>query len=253
MYGVALVEASMGLNSSTERADTLETEPLHAVNALQVRMVYELWLGNTAKADEIRERVELRRIESGARQMADGSHLLWQAVAHAYSDDVMRLNHVIDDMKMLAQRHVAGCAIVFIIQRGDGDRGHVTCLQVYALRLGVCSAISQGRSVGKWAGLVVSCPVMQVPQFGISAVRANRREGCAVLQPRFRKWVGARFEQGVSQPMVVAPRVGEDRRSQLIRAVLNRRGRVAECGRGSAFPRNLRDPADKLSETRLTI
>lgn len=112
MYGLALIEAGMGLPSSLEWAQILETEPLHAVNALQVRLVYQLWVGRAREADLIREAVELRRIENGSRQMGDGAHLLWQILAHAYSDDLMRLKQVVEELRELAGRHPAWASVL---------------------------------------------------------------------------------------------------------------------------------------------
>lgn len=112
MYGLALIEAGMGLPSCLSWAETLATEPLHAVNALQVRMVHELWLGRVHEADQVRELAEVRRIETGTRQMADGSHLVWQMLAHAYSDDLTRLKHVVEELRALAKRHVGWMPVV---------------------------------------------------------------------------------------------------------------------------------------------
>jgi hypothetical protein len=44
--------------------------------------------------------------------MADGSHLVWQMLAHAYSDDLLRLKHVTEEMRSLAQRHAAWTPVV---------------------------------------------------------------------------------------------------------------------------------------------
>jgi hypothetical protein len=105
MYGLAVLEAGMGLASCRPLAETLAGEPLHEVNALQVDMLYEFWLGRIREADHARERVELRRIESSSRQMADGTHLVWQAVAHACSDDLTHIKQVVEELRPFAQRH----------------------------------------------------------------------------------------------------------------------------------------------------
>jgi hypothetical protein len=104
MYGLAMLEAGMGLESSLRWAQALKSEPLFAVNALYVEMLYHLWLGQTREAERIREQVELRRIESDTRQLADGTYLIWQTVAHAYSDDLTHTKQVIESLRTLAQR-----------------------------------------------------------------------------------------------------------------------------------------------------
>jgi tetratricopeptide (TPR) repeat protein len=112
MYGLAVIEAGMGLSSCLAWAQKLEAEPLHAVNALQVQMLYELWLGRVPEADQVRAHVELRRIESSSRQMADGTHLVWQTIAHAYSDDLTHLKQVIEDLRLFARRYPGWTRVV---------------------------------------------------------------------------------------------------------------------------------------------
>jgi hypothetical protein len=102
--GMAVIEAGMGLASSLEWAQALKGEPLHEVNALQIELLYDLWLGRVRDADRVRERIELRRIESDTRQMAEGTHLIWQTLAHAYSDDLTHIKQVIETLRTLAQR-----------------------------------------------------------------------------------------------------------------------------------------------------
>ncbi|HET8935887.1 MAG TPA: AAA family ATPase, partial [Polyangiales bacterium] len=112
MYGLALLEAGMGLASSLTWATELETEPLHEVNALQVRLLYDLWQGRVDESDQARERIELRRIQSSARQMGDGTHLLWQVLAHAYSDDLTHLKQSTDALRAFALRHPGWLPVV---------------------------------------------------------------------------------------------------------------------------------------------
>jgi hypothetical protein len=121
MYGLAAIEAGMGLPTSLEWAQQLGTEPLHEVNALHVRVLYELWQGRAYEADKMRELIELRRIESTSPQMADGTHLIWQAVAHACSDDLTHLKQALDELRRLAQRH-AGWQSVVYYALGECDR-----------------------------------------------------------------------------------------------------------------------------------
>jgi hypothetical protein len=105
MCALGIMEAGMGMPSCLHWADQVETEPLHQVNAYQIRILHQLWQGRVRDADRLRERVELLRLESSPRQLADGLHLLMQIVAHALSDDLTRVKHTLDEIRTFAQRH----------------------------------------------------------------------------------------------------------------------------------------------------
>lgn len=107
MSALGIMEAGMGFHSCLDWADLVEQEPLHVVNALQIRILHQLWQGRVRDADRLRERVELLRIESSSRQIGDGLHLLMQLVAHAMSDDLTRLKHALDEVHAFADRHPA--------------------------------------------------------------------------------------------------------------------------------------------------
>jgi len=105
MSALGIMEAGMGFHSCLDWADAVEAEPLHVVNALQIRILHQLWQGRVRDADRLRERVELLRIESSSRQLGDGVHLVMQVVAHAMSDDLTRLKHTLDEVHAFAARH----------------------------------------------------------------------------------------------------------------------------------------------------
>ncbi|HKP61104.1 MAG TPA: protein kinase [Polyangiales bacterium] len=105
MCALGIMEAGMGLPSSLQWADQVESEPLHQVNAYQIRILFQLWQGRVRDADRLRERVELLRLESSPRQLADGLHLVMQIVAHALSDDLTRVKHTLDEIRTFAHRH----------------------------------------------------------------------------------------------------------------------------------------------------
>jgi hypothetical protein len=107
MSALGIMEAGMGFHSCLQWAGLVETEPLHVVNALQIRILHQLWQGRVRDADRLRERVELLRIESSSRQLGDGLHLVMQVVAHAMSDDLTRLKHTLDEVHAFAERHPA--------------------------------------------------------------------------------------------------------------------------------------------------
>lgn len=105
MSALAVMEAGMGFHSCLDWAQQVDAEPLHHVNALQARILYQLWQGRVRDADRMRARVELLRIESSSRQLGDGLHLVMQIVAHALSDDLTRLKHTLDEVRAFAERH----------------------------------------------------------------------------------------------------------------------------------------------------
>jgi tetratricopeptide (TPR) repeat protein len=102
---LGVMEAGMGLASCLSRADAVQSEPLYHVSALQIRMLYELWRGRGREADQIKERIELLRIETSPRQLGDGTHFIGQVTAHANSDDLTRMKHSLDEIRVFARRH----------------------------------------------------------------------------------------------------------------------------------------------------
>jgi hypothetical protein len=128
-YGVlcakGVMEAGMGLGSSLACADAVEHELLYQVLALQIRMLYQLWQGRVRDADKFKERIDVLRIENMARQITDGMHIVGQVTAHANSDDLTRLKHVIEEIQPYAKRHPQWMPILYYAsgeyQRVRGD------------------------------------------------------------------------------------------------------------------------------------
>jgi hypothetical protein len=120
-----VMEAGMGVASSLQCADAIEHEPLYQVQALQIRMIYQLWQGRIREADKFKERIELLRIENMARQITDGMHIVGQVTAHANSDDLTRLKQVLDEIQPYAQRHPQWMPVLYYAsgeyQRVRGD------------------------------------------------------------------------------------------------------------------------------------
>ncbi len=107
MTALGIVEAAMGLASCLDWAAQIENDPFHTVSAMQIRILHHLWQGRAREADQLREQVELLRIQSSARQISDGLHLPMQVVAHALSDDLTRIKHALDETRVFSQRHPA--------------------------------------------------------------------------------------------------------------------------------------------------
>jgi tetratricopeptide (TPR) repeat protein len=103
--GLGMIEASIGLQSSLGWASAIQSEPMHHVNALLIRMLYHLWQGELREADLFREQVDRLRIQSTSKQFFEGTHLLGQIVACAAADDLTRTKQTLDEIEVLAERH----------------------------------------------------------------------------------------------------------------------------------------------------
>jgi tetratricopeptide (TPR) repeat protein len=109
--GIAMLEAGMGLQSTLDWAAKLDPIPKSRLNGVQMRMLYELWQGNTAEADRLRHQVELIRIQDSPRVLFEGTHLLWQITAHGLAEDLTHLRRTLDEIAPLAARHPAWAVV----------------------------------------------------------------------------------------------------------------------------------------------
>lgn len=105
MGGLGMMEAGMGLDSSLAWAAQIEAEPLYQVNAVQIRMLYHLWRGDAREAARCKREVDLLRIQRSARQFFEGTHLMWQIVAHASTADLTRTKQTIEEIDVLVRRY----------------------------------------------------------------------------------------------------------------------------------------------------
>jgi hypothetical protein len=103
MSVIAMIEASMGLSSCLRWAAQLESDPLSQVSALQVRVLHRLWQGDCLQAEREQREVDARRIESGARQNQEKTHLLWQVTAHAGMEDLTRLRRTLEEIRRIGE------------------------------------------------------------------------------------------------------------------------------------------------------
>jgi tetratricopeptide (TPR) repeat protein len=127
MNGVGMIEAGLGLASCLDYAQQLEQDPTHCMNALQIRMLYELWQGNVVEADRHRRDVDRVRIQNSAKHWFEGSHLLWEVTAYALSEDLTRIKHAIEEIAPLALRYPAWVPVARYAaaqyERVRGDHG----------------------------------------------------------------------------------------------------------------------------------
>jgi hypothetical protein len=147
LYGsicaLGTLEAGMGVASCLKWADVLDDEPLCQVNALQIRMLYGYWCGEFHEADQHKQRIESLRLETTARPIPDGTHLISELTVHAQSEDLARLKHVLDEVAEFAERH-GGWHYVADYAAGEYHRVRGD----YANALPLLTAAMEGASAG---------------------------------------------------------------------------------------------------------
>jgi tRNA A-37 threonylcarbamoyl transferase component Bud32 len=94
---LGMIEGSLGLAVSMERAGTLEAAGFR-VEAELVRMLYELFQGRVLDADRHRRKIQVLKLESTFGQSIEHAHLLWQITAFAAMEDLTRLKRVKDEL-----------------------------------------------------------------------------------------------------------------------------------------------------------
>ncbi len=102
--GLGMTEASFGLRSSLKWAAEIEQDPLHQVNAWQIRMVYHLRQGNSEKAEKCKKRVEMLRIQNSPAQHFGDTIAFPQLLAYGLADDLLRVKGVIEEIERVARR-----------------------------------------------------------------------------------------------------------------------------------------------------
>jgi len=147
VYGVTaaqgMMEAAMGRSSTLRLADAIEDDALFRITSLVLRMLHELWQGRVREADELKERAELLRVQTSPRRMSEGIHLVAQVCAHAYSDDLTRMKHGLDEVRDLANRH-EGWIPVLQYASGEYQRIRGDLVQAAQLLEAALTGISAG-------------------------------------------------------------------------------------------------------------
>lgn len=95
----------MGLGSALDCARELEMSPQSRVNAFQVKLLHELWQGNTVAADRLRHELELSRMQDTRSMLFEGTHLLWQVAAHGLAEDLTHLKRTVDEIAVPAAQY----------------------------------------------------------------------------------------------------------------------------------------------------
>jgi tRNA A-37 threonylcarbamoyl transferase component Bud32 len=121
---LGMIEASLGLASSMERARALENSGFR-VEAEMIGMLTALFQGSVLDAERHRRKIQRLRLESTFGQGLEHSHLLWQVTAFGAMDDLTHLKRVNDELdrvpsKSLGWSHVRAYARAEF-QRVRGD------------------------------------------------------------------------------------------------------------------------------------
>jgi serine/threonine-protein kinase len=142
MNTLGMIDASVGLASSLAYAEQLDTEPSHRVNALRIRMLYQLWQGDSVEAERCKRDVDRVRIENSGRQWFEGAHLLWEVTAYSLSEDLIRIRQTREEMAPLVGRYKAWVALDHYAaaqyQRACGD--YASALKEIELALSLTAA-----------------------------------------------------------------------------------------------------------------
>jgi hypothetical protein len=103
LNALGLLDSGSGLPSCIAYADALEAIPAFDLNAVLIRMLHLLFQGDGIGAEHRREQADRMRLQTGSRPMYGGGHLIWELQAHAISEDLTRMRHVIDEIAPLAK------------------------------------------------------------------------------------------------------------------------------------------------------
>ncbi|HKP56039.1 MAG TPA: AAA family ATPase [Polyangiales bacterium] len=112
MNVLGTLEAASGIEHCLEWAARIEAHFVYEVNALVIRRLFALFQGDTPAADGFKGQIEALRVQTSSRQVQEGMHLLWEVDAHAWSEDLTRLRHSIEELAPLAERHAGWAPVV---------------------------------------------------------------------------------------------------------------------------------------------
>jgi tetratricopeptide (TPR) repeat protein len=123
-FGLGSIEARLGLESAAEWARVLDGDELQRVNALYLRKIVALLLGDNDAAERWRRQAEVLALQARSRQMFTTT-LPIELAAHVLAEDLTGIRQVITRMRPLAPGSTAWQAYVelgeayFQLLRGD--------------------------------------------------------------------------------------------------------------------------------------
>jgi tetratricopeptide (TPR) repeat protein len=101
-FGLGTCEAWMGMESATQWAERLDTDPLQRVSALQIRRSVRIQLGDWEGAEKLRKESEVLALHARSRQIFSNM-LQVELNACALAGDLTALKQCIDRVRALAE------------------------------------------------------------------------------------------------------------------------------------------------------
>jgi tetratricopeptide (TPR) repeat protein len=102
---MGMLEASMGLDSALALASELEKNPAFELNAMQIRILYYLWQGDTERAEKVKRDLELLKIQKNPTQLFEGANLARELSAYALADDFTGVKLMLNPVKQMADKY----------------------------------------------------------------------------------------------------------------------------------------------------
>jgi tetratricopeptide (TPR) repeat protein len=106
-YMLGLLDASMGIDAAEQRAQLLEADREHRVNAWRVRLSLHLNQGNAEEARKCMRRAELLQLQEGSEQRYLGTSAGFELTAQAQVGDLIGVKRALDNVTVLAQHYPA--------------------------------------------------------------------------------------------------------------------------------------------------
>jgi tetratricopeptide (TPR) repeat protein len=95
----------MGVEAAEQRAQLLEADREHRVNAWRVRLALHLNLGNAEEAKKCMRRAELLQLQEGSQQRYLGTSAGFELMAQALIGDLIGVKRAVDNVTELAQHY----------------------------------------------------------------------------------------------------------------------------------------------------
>ncbi len=102
---MGMLAASMGLESALGLASELDKYPAFEINALQIRMLYYLWQGDTERAEKVKRDLELLKIQKNPTLLFAGANLARELSAYALADDFTGVKLMLNPVKQMADKY----------------------------------------------------------------------------------------------------------------------------------------------------
>jgi hypothetical protein len=103
MFGIASIEARLGVASVEERALVLDADPMQRESAMSLRRVARLHKGDFVRAEHFRKQAELLALQGSLRQMFTTT-LPTELIAHALASDLTGIREAAEAIEPLAVR-----------------------------------------------------------------------------------------------------------------------------------------------------